>query len=930
MIDLEGYEILHPIGEGAMGQVYLARIKVSSLEVAIKILKAGDQESWQRFFREAEIMASLVHPNILKILEFGMTQEYLYIVMPYISGSSLQIFLENLPPKDSPLAISVIEKGFRWFYDLALAMDYFHQKGIIHRDIKPSNILLHNDKPLFADFGVAHIEESELTRTGQILGSPAYMAPEQFKPKEKITNKVDIYSLGTLFFQLFTGQHPFPGVGKYERIYKILHEPVPSVSSLCSYLIPEMDGFFEKALAKDPNQRFPTAYAMASALRVLWIKNRKKLLTLKDSSRSQDPSTNKKKLEKDAKETKLSNPKETFKEEFSSKDISSPPLLKRISAFFPYVLIVFFFISLLVLLYFSYSPSKDSKLKTSLKKDSPIQLIQKELQDKSPPEQLQVIKKALHKFRKDRKNLVPFPNLIWEFLSFWDFQKNYSEIQEGMRILSSLNDIRFTALPNSWQNIQKGLELYQKQNFLEGTEYFLQGLKNLPPWPMGELYLAFGLALSNEEELRAQELLKKIHSRLHSHPYYQLAYAKTLIDYGSYQTINHFLSSLPAKVKDNPYYYVILIDKKLRVEKDIPRAFLLVQKGLKKYPKSIFLQALKVSILFYQKKFGQVIQNCYPFLESPLKLHFYLYLGQALQKKGASLKGQRILEKGLQICSEIKSKYPPRRFYIASKAYFLKVLKKYTEGLLWLANISTSLSTTPSLAICIHYFRLTFFYLKNYYPEAQKEGEQALFLIRRQIHKKGIIDKYYIPVSYILCKSYIATKDWEKANSIISEMKKKGLDRGGNFSYQRCRIYLAQKKMDLALQHAERLYKAYPQNMGNFILLSNFYKLLNKKKKWLNLVRNKSSFYGYSYEVMKLEWEGAYFENNWKRIFELSRLGRKLYPKNPLFLIGEAVERAKAGKKGAGERLLKEALQLNPLPNHKQLIDKIKKRFFQE
>src|SRR5690606_3465111 len=217
------YEVDRELGRGAMGVVYLGHDPLIDRKVAIKTLNYAQFSADElkdvklRFFREAKAVGKFNHDNIVTIYDSGEDAERAYIAMEYVEGTPLSARTQkNTLIKDYDLLYWIIES-------VADALNYAHEKGVIKRDIKPSNIIYDekNGKVKVSDFGIARIVDSSATRTGEIMGSPLYMSPEQVKG-EILTGKTDIYSLGVSFYQLLTGELPFKG----DTIPAITHQIV--------------------------------------------------------------------------------------------------------------------------------------------------------------------------------------------------------------------------------------------------------------------------------------------------------------------------------------------------------------------------------------------------------------------------------------------------------------------------------------------------------------------------------------------------------------------------------------------------------------------------------------------------------------------------------------------------------------------------------
>ena len=251
------YRLSRRLGEGGMAEVFLGYDEEMCRAVAVKVVDSREFEFVLRFQREIETIGSLAHEHILPVFDYGEQGEWRYLVMQYVAGGTLRERLQN-----GPLAPGEAGHILR---QVASALQCAHARGIIHRDIKPSNILLRGDYAYLADFGLAREldKASSLTKTGSLLGTPEYMAPEL--AHEEVSASVDIYALGVVLYQMLTGRVPFSGNSVLSIYWKHLQEaPVPP-SRLNPTLPPAVDAVVLRALAKDPRQRFQTADALARA-----------------------------------------------------------------------------------------------------------------------------------------------------------------------------------------------------------------------------------------------------------------------------------------------------------------------------------------------------------------------------------------------------------------------------------------------------------------------------------------------------------------------------------------------------------------------------------------------------------------------------------------------------------------------------------------
>jgi TonB family protein len=255
------YEVLAEVGDGAMGRVYSAWDPAVGRVVAIKTVKRElltrdtAPDYLRRFRNEGIAVGALNHPSIVAVYDVGED----FLVMEYVEGRTLQSVLRergHLPP----------EEVQRLLAPVAEAVDFAHKRSIVHRDIKPSNVMVPSDgPPKLMDFGVAKVETSVMTATGQILGSPTYMSPEQIAG-QMVTGLSDVYSLAVVAYEMLTGQPPFQGPSITSVIYRVMHEPPPPPRQWNAALPARYDDVFAKALQKDPLQRFETAGAFVAAL----------------------------------------------------------------------------------------------------------------------------------------------------------------------------------------------------------------------------------------------------------------------------------------------------------------------------------------------------------------------------------------------------------------------------------------------------------------------------------------------------------------------------------------------------------------------------------------------------------------------------------------------------------------------------------------
>jgi len=263
------YEILKQLGKGAMGIVYLGQDPRINRTTAIKTFRFGDdleaeeaEKLKEKFFREAESAGTLSHPNIVTIYDAGDEQDLAYIAMEFLEGSDLEPYTK----KDNLLPMRQV---MDYCADVADALDYAHEKGIVHRDIKPANIMLIKGNLIkITDFGIARITATSQTQTGVVKGTPFYMSPEQFSG-ERVDGRSDIFSLGTMLYQMLTGALPFQGDSPPALMHQIMNVKHKSPRTINSKIFKPLVTIIDKALEKDRDQRYQRAMQMANHLRTL-------------------------------------------------------------------------------------------------------------------------------------------------------------------------------------------------------------------------------------------------------------------------------------------------------------------------------------------------------------------------------------------------------------------------------------------------------------------------------------------------------------------------------------------------------------------------------------------------------------------------------------------------------------------------------------
>jgi serine/threonine protein kinase/formylglycine-generating enzyme required for sulfatase activity len=253
--ELGQYRIVSPLGEGGMAAVYKAYQAAMDRYVALKILPrhfAADPQFVGRFEQEAKVIAKLQHVHILPVHDFGTEDGYTYIVMPFVETGTIAELLHG-----KPLPLKQIRKIITQVAD---ALGHAHTRGLVHRDVKPSNILIDEDgNSLLTDFGIAKMVEGtvQFTQTGAILGTPAYMSPEQIKG-EVLDGRSDIYSLGVVMYEMATGRPPYRAETPPAIFVKHLHDPLPTPRTFNPDLPQSVENVILKSLAKEPQDRYAT------------------------------------------------------------------------------------------------------------------------------------------------------------------------------------------------------------------------------------------------------------------------------------------------------------------------------------------------------------------------------------------------------------------------------------------------------------------------------------------------------------------------------------------------------------------------------------------------------------------------------------------------------------------------------------------------
>ncbi|HSH69256.1 MAG TPA: serine/threonine-protein kinase [Deferrisomatales bacterium] len=265
MEQLGRYRILSELGQGAMGVVYRAHDPNLDVDVALKVLRRerlSDESAVRRFLAEARALSRLEHPNTVRVFNVEEAEGTVYIAMELVEGQSLGAVAKQR--RFQPVELARLGAA------VAEALEDAHRKGVVHRDVKPGNILIRSDGRIkITDFGIARIEnvaQDDRTQVGEILGTPSYMAPEQVMG-ETVDGRSDVFSLGVILYELATGTKPFRGDAMAAVFYAVVHQEPKPPSAVNPEVPKSLEEIILRCMQKAPEKRFPTAAALADALR---------------------------------------------------------------------------------------------------------------------------------------------------------------------------------------------------------------------------------------------------------------------------------------------------------------------------------------------------------------------------------------------------------------------------------------------------------------------------------------------------------------------------------------------------------------------------------------------------------------------------------------------------------------------------------------
>jgi tRNA A-37 threonylcarbamoyl transferase component Bud32 len=258
------YELEELVGTGGMSDVFRAHDQLLDRKVALKVLHqqfTADEEYVERFRREARSVAQLSHPNIVTVIDRGEADGRQFIVFEYVDGENLKTVVNSNGAMPVETAVSLA-------HQIARALAFAHENGLVHRDVKPQNVLLNGDgRAKVTDFGIARSMDVKhgMTQTGTVLGTSDYIAPEQAQGQQ-VSAQTDVYSLGVVLYELLTGEVPFPGENFVAVAMRHINEPAPSARERRRDVPPRLDAALQRAMAKDPRDRFSSMDAFCAEL----------------------------------------------------------------------------------------------------------------------------------------------------------------------------------------------------------------------------------------------------------------------------------------------------------------------------------------------------------------------------------------------------------------------------------------------------------------------------------------------------------------------------------------------------------------------------------------------------------------------------------------------------------------------------------------
>ncbi|MBW3672304.1 MAG: protein kinase, partial [Acidobacteria bacterium] len=493
------YEIIRELGKGAMGIVYLAKDPLIGRLVALKTIRISPniddeelREFQQRFMREAQAAGILSHPNIVTVHDIGTEEESgnSFIAMEYVEGRNLKEILNQGRPFSADDSAEVISQ-------IAEALAFAHRKGIIHRDVKPANIIIcDGNLAKITDFGIAKIASSvgNLTTTGQFLGTPNYMAPEQVKGTA-VDGRADIFSLGVVLFESLTRQKPFGGDSLTTISYRIVHENFTPPSELDPRIPEAFDGVVEKCLRKSPADRYQSGSELAADLRAILLDEKPLIAGSVSISQSEgtmlDRTPTDKAGEKRGKVASKPSGQDGDEDEDLTDVVGESPVWKKKVRTTTAATIIGTLLALLIISSLAIwaeradVPPVDTQLEASVAK-------QREL-------------------RLEGQRLLDQGNIDAAYETYFELRKLAPNSREVGRVLRNLETLRSMRMSHSQrqsealQHLEEGRRLYQQKRYSQAIPFFEQAFHLDDTLTSAVNYLRMSREQLSLQQMRSQE-----------------------------------------------------------------------------------------------------------------------------------------------------------------------------------------------------------------------------------------------------------------------------------------------------------------------------------------------------------------------------------------------------------------------------------------
>lgn len=878
------YQLHSIIAEGGMGVVHLAEHLENHQQVALKILKYLTPESAQRFYREIQVISSLDHPNIIKILDFGVENRSPYMVMPLLTGKNLKERLDQEKTLPQEEALALVQA-------LALALDYAHQQDIIHRDIKAANILFWQDQPILTDFGIAYVSDSTLTQTGEILGSPAYMAPEQFLRDQKAQRVMDIYSLGVILFETLSGKRPFEGATRFELIYNITKADPPSLLDLRSDATPDLDRLCQKCLAKNPEDRYQTARELAEE-----IERYKQGLPLEnplpDSPSGKNP-------------TFAQSQKRAIKKVLPQQHT---PSFSR--SFYKTILLILLATLGGSWLYFKSPPEKKPwKTKKQDSRKEEQQAWSKILQDKNyrenPGALLEEIlrKKTPHttSILLERLSKAPIAESLlliqilgelkdntgkWQGKTttehLWGRLKQlrpFKQAREAEALQKALGNFpAFSSLPKTFSLWEKGHFYYREGQWLKGLQAFQQVTTQKPDWREALLEEARGWVYLKELD-RAEKLLKALKKELEKTLSFQIIRGHLILERGSQKEIPEAFQKL--KKEKEPFggelpFLMALYNWKILHDKR--KALTCLEKAVALCPRRSDIMTTKLSLLLNMGKNHQCIEGATEALrEYGERSDFYYNRGRAYKALLNYEEAQRDLEKALDLLRQQEAKTPEKLQETEKKLALLWALNRRSQIIdLCSEKITPSLNPERRLYYLLNRGRA---YLESRQLSPAKTDLEKILSLTEKIQSRSRIGRnYYKAAHYYLgrCSYYLG--HFEASRNHFQQSIRAGYypDRLARFWIGL--TYWHEGNQKRAIDFYEKLLKDYPQSLDIVRILADFYWKTRNYSAFLKISQGASQKFNHHNEGYIMEIKNLLLQKQHDSLVALCSRAIQRYP----------------------------------------------------